>query len=82
MKINKTKLYGNFIDIRNIANINILICYNELFTEKVILYNVGSYIIIFIIILHVIYIIIFYKKQRNIIKNKIEDVIFAKIIMD
>ena len=29
MKINKTKLYENIIDIKNVANINILICYKK-----------------------------------------------------
>ena len=34
MHIDKAKLYKNFIDIKNIANINILVCYKVLFSKK------------------------------------------------
>ena len=34
MKINKSELFKNFIDIKNIANINILVCYKKLFCKK------------------------------------------------
>ena len=77
MKINKTKLYENFIDIRNIANINILICYKNLFSKKGILSNIGSYIIIVIIILHIIFIIIHDRKYKYLLKKKIKAIIFA-----
>ena len=39
MKIDKSELLKNFIDIKNIANINILACYKVLFTKKGILNN-------------------------------------------
>ena len=41
MKINKTKLYENFIDIKNIANINLLVCYKQLFKGEGIKKNIG-----------------------------------------
>ena len=68
MHINKTKLYQNFLDIKNIANINILICYKNLLEINGIIYNIGSYIIIAIIIFHIICIIIFYAKQYDLLK--------------
>ena len=77
MKINKTKLYQNFFDIKNIANIKILICYKILFTVNGILYNIGSYIILSIIIFHIVSIILFYLKQFDTIKSKIKNIIFA-----
>ena len=63
MKINKTKLYKNFIDIRNIANINLLVCYKKLFSIKAILHNFGSFILIPIIFTNFIIFIIFYAKN-------------------
>ena len=63
MKIDKTKLYENFIDIKNIANINLLVCYKVLFSKNGLLKNFGSYSIIGIIIVHFIIIIIYYSKN-------------------
>ena len=77
MRINITKLYENFINIKNVANLNLLICYEELFTKEGILYNVGSYIILSSIIIHLISAFIFYLKQLNIIKIKIREIFFA-----
>ena len=74
MKIDKTKLYKNFIDIKNIANINLLVCYKVLFSKKGLINNYGSYSILVIIISHFIIIIIYYTKNlysqiQNIINN-------------
>ena len=77
MHINKTKLYNNFVDIKNVANINILTCYKTLLTKDSLIYNVGSYIVIAILIFHIICIIIFYTKQFDLLKLKIKDIVFA-----
>ena len=77
MHINKTKLYNNFIEIKNVANINILSCYKKLLTKDGIIYNIGSYIGIAIIIFHIISIIIFYAKQYKNLKKIIKDIVFA-----
>ena len=77
MHINMTKLKDNFINVKNVANLNILICYKKLLTIEGIVYNIGSYIVIAIIILHIISIIIFYAKQKNLLKQKINDIVFA-----
>ena len=77
MKINKTQLYKNFLDVENIININILICYKTLFTKDGIIYNIGSFIIITIIIFHIICIFIFCFKQYKILQNKIKHIFFA-----
>ena len=71
------KLLNKFKDFKNIANINILICYKVLFSLKGIKYNIGFYITISIGIMHLLYIIIFYKKQLNLLENKIEDIKFG-----
>ena len=77
MNINKTKLYENFVDFKNIVNLNILICYRELFSRKGVLYNIGCYIIIPIIIFYFICLIIFYKRDKFIIKKSIKKIKFA-----
>ena len=77
ININKTKLYQGFIDIKNLANINLLKCYAQLFCKKGILKNIGFYTIMPIIIFHFISIIMFYKSQIKIINDKINDIAFA-----
>ena len=77
MHINKKLLYNNFIDIKNIANINILTCYQVLFSKKGILHNICFFLVIIIIIFHLISAIIFSQKDLNIIHNKIEDINYA-----
>ena len=76
MRINKTKLYENLVDIKNIANIKILKCQKVLFNKNGILYNIGFYFILFILIFHIICIIIFYTKDWHTLKNKIKELFF------
>ena len=78
MKINKEKLFQNFIDIKNIANIQLLICYNVLFSKIRLIKNYGSYSILFIILIHFIIIIIYYSKNLyNKILFKINEILFS-----
>ena len=77
MTINKTKLYENFINVKNIANLNLLKCYKQLFSKISMIKNIGSYTILLVIILHIISIFIFYIKQERQIKNKIKEIIFG-----
>ena len=63
IKIDKSKLYENFIDIKNIANINILVCYKVLFAKKGLILNYGSYSLMIIITAHLIIIFIFHLKN-------------------
>ena len=77
MKINKTKLFDNLKDFKNIANFNILVCCKNLFNTNGIIKNVGCLLILSIIILHIIFIILFYAKHLGKLKKKIKDIIFA-----
>ena len=77
MNINLTKLYENIFEFDKIMNINILKCYHILFSKKGILLNFGFYFLFFILLFHIICIIIFYLKQFNLLKNKIEEIHFA-----
>ena len=75
MTINKTELYENMIDIKQFANINILKCYQNLFSKENISKNIAFFILIILIIVHIVFIIIFYKKQLLILNDKIKDIV-------
>ena len=75
MTINKNKLLKTFKNIKNSINFNILVCYQNLFTTKGIIKNIGCFIIITIIIFHIITIFIFYIKQLKIIIRIIKFII-------
>ena len=77
MKISKEKLLSNFIDIKNIANINILKCYKLLFSIEGIKGNIGFLAISILIILHFIFLIILCIKNFDTIKKIINDIFFG-----
>ena len=77
MNIDKKKIFKSFIDIKNIANINLMKCYKILFTKEGLKKNIGSYLLIIIILLHIMVIIIFFVKKSRKIKKKIKQIIFA-----
>ena len=76
--INTTKLYENFLDIKNMLNIKILKCYKVLFNKETIKKNIGFYFLISIFVSHFICIIIFYSKQLKMLKNQIKKIIISK----
>jgi len=77
IKINKAKLFENFKDIKNIVNFNFLVCYKNLLKKDGIIYNIGSYIILTIIIFHILSILIFFISEFSLIKKKINKIIFG-----
>ena len=78
MNININQVFENFIDIKNKVNIKILRCYKVLFSTNGIIKNYGNFIMIFIILFHFIFIIIFKAKNKyNDIQEKIKDIIFG-----
>ena len=79
MKINITKMYENFIDIKHIINIQIMKCYKILFTKEGLIQNIASYLIISIIIFHLIVFILFYTTKKKVLDNKIKDIKFGII---
>ena len=80
MKINKNKLLDNFKNIKNLGNFNILKCFKVLLSKKGILNNVGFFIIGTIIIFHIITLFILCLKQFELLKKKIIDIVFAKLL--
>ena len=76
--IDKYRLYNNFDNLDNIANIKVMKCYHILFTKEGLLFNIGFFIIIPIIILRLIIIIIFYKRDFPKIKLLIIEIVKMK----
>ena len=77
MNIDKTKLYKNFIDINNIANIRILRCVKKLFTKRGLIKNIGNYVLITIILFHFLSYIIFFVNQLDEVKKSIFQIRYA-----
>ena len=78
VKIDKSRLYDSFTNIKNIANFEILKCYYLLFTKDGNKNNIGSYIIIPIIFLHIICMLLFYLRDNKIIKSLINKIVYSK----
>ena len=74
MKIDKSKLYKNFLDVKNILNINIMACYKVLLDKKGIVKNIAFFLIIPFITFHFIVIVIFYKRQKKLLYRKIKKI--------
>ena len=79
MHIDMDKILKNFKDIKNIANLNILSCYKILFSRKGISNNIGALTIIIIIIIHFIFISLFYSKSYEKIICEIKNIKFLKL---
>ena len=76
IRIDKNRFFDSFTNFKNIANMNVLKCYNVLFTKNGILKNIGFYIIISIILLHFISVFIFYLRDLTIIKLQINEIVY------
>ena len=79
MKFDKEKLKSNFINFKNIANINMLKCYHLLFSSKIIK-NIGCIIITIIILAELTNMIIFYSFGYNLFSKKIIDMVEVKVL--
>ena len=76
--IDKNKFLKKFKDINNIMNLNIMKCYQKLFTSKGLKKNIGSYILLFMILINIIFMIIFLIKGLKKIFNIIEKIVYVK----
>ena len=63
--------------MKNLTNTNILGCFNELFSKQALKKNIGNYILISIIFIHIGTIIIFNIKIFYELEEKIKDIRFA-----
>ena len=76
--INKNKLFNKFVDLKNSLNINIIKCYNILFTKEGLIHNIGSYIILSIYLLNILLLIFFITKGYNLSKNMVNIIMNIK----
>ena len=76
--INKDKLIYNIKNIKNSINLKIMKCYNKLFTKEILKNNIGSYIILSIIIINIVNNILFIKKGYKSLNKIIDHIIMKK----
>ena len=77
IKFNKQEFFKNFININNIANLNVIKCYKTVLKLKDLIKNYGCYIISIIMIFYFVALIIFYSYSFNKLKIDIAKIIFA-----
>ena len=76
--INKEKLLNNFVNIETISNINLLKCYNILFSKDGLINNVGNYILLSIALIYIVSLFIFIIKGYSLILDKIKTIMKSK----
>ena len=73
VKVDKDLLLSSFTDLNNFANIKLLICYKTVFQKKLIMKNIGFFLLAILILLNLIclflFLIKYWKKLINIIKK-------------
>ena len=74
----KNKLLNNFIDFNSTMNLDVIFCYKSLFCIDGIKYNIGNYIILFIIIISIVNAILFPNIEYKTIFSIINDMINSK----
>ena len=80
LDIKKEKIINYFNNKMNIINLNVMKCFKILFSKIGLIKNVGSYIIIFIIIFNIISAIYFYLKGYVLLLEQINVVLNSKIL--
>ena len=75
-KLDKNKL-GNFVKLKNLANVKMLKCYKLLFSKNIVK-NSGCIIISIIILIGLLSLIFFYYKGYSFLKNRINDIFQSK----
>ena len=78
--INKERLLNNFVDIKSISNINLLKCYETLFSKDGLINNVGNYTILSIMLIYLILLLIFIIKGYTLLIGKIQKIMKLKKI--
>ena len=75
VKFNKTKLYNNFKNLTNTMNAKIMKCFDYVFSKEAIIKNIGFYITILTVLLHIVFIILFYIRDYKKIKSEVIKII-------
>ena len=77
IKVDKSKLY-NFIDIKKIANFDVLKCFNLVFSKAVVDGNIGFYAFLPTFVMYFICLIYFYARGFKLLRYQINEIVFAK----
>jgi len=78
--IDKKKLIEQLINIKKISNIWVVKCYNLVFSKKGLITNIGSYVLLIIILINIIFSILFCKKGYILISETINKIIGSKFV--
>ena len=78
IEVDKTKLY-EFLDLKKIANFDVMKCYNLITSVAGIEGNLGFYLFIPTLIMYFISFILFYLKEFKILKKQIGEIVWAKL---
>ena len=74
--VDKTKLY-QFLDLKKIANFDVMKCYNLVISIDGVKGNIGFYVYFPTFVVYFISIIIFYVKENKKIKYQVNEIVFA-----
>ena len=78
ININTTRLLNSIVDIKNIINLNVVKCYDNLFQKDGIKNDIGFWLNSPVALFHIITIILFYTKEKITIIKIIQDINYAK----
>ena len=79
-EIKKEQLINSVINIKRKTNLNIMKCYNLVFSEPGIIKNFGNYIIAFIVLFYILSAIFFYFKGYDLLCDEINEILNLKNI--
>ena len=71
----KNKFIDNIIDFENIINLNIMKCFKTFFSKEGLINNIGSYILLAIIIMNIPFLFYFSFREYNILRIKMEKLV-------
>ena len=78
--INKEQIINSITNIKRKLNLNVMKCYNLLFSKEGLIINFGNYIISFIILLYIGSALFFYFKGYDLLCDEINEILNAKNI--
>lgn len=76
--INKKKLLNNFMDLHSTTNFDIIKCYEIFLTKESLEKNIGSYILLFIFLIHFVGFFVFFCFEHKLIMKKINNLLNTK----
>ena len=80
--IDKDKLLSNFYDINKITNLIVMKCYSLLLTGEGMIFNIGNIVLLIIILLTIICMIIYIKKDYKTLYDLIDSFLFTKKVVN